>query len=61
FRAKGKGATTKAGTRGDLLVTVEVQVPTDLDDAQRAAVEALREARGAATPRDGLLEEVPSS
>lgn len=57
FRAKGKGATTKTGTRGDLLVTVEVQVPTDLDDAQRAAVEALREARGAATPRDGLVEE----
>ncbi|WP_235497385.1 DnaJ C-terminal domain-containing protein, partial [Aeromicrobium sp. Leaf272] len=61
FRAKGKGATTKAGTRGDLLVTVEVQVPTDLDDAQRAAVEALREARGTVTPRDGLFEEVPSS
>ncbi len=58
FRAKGKGAATKAGTRGDLLVTVEVQVPTDLDDAQRAAVEALRQARGAATPRDGLFEEV---
>jgi molecular chaperone DnaJ len=37
---------------------VEVQVPTDLDDAQRAAVEALRQARGAATPRDGLFEEV---
>ncbi len=61
FRAKGKGATTKTGTRGDLLVTVEVQVPTDLDDAQRAAVEALRQARGAATPRDGLFEEVGSA
>ncbi len=56
FRAKGKGATTKAGTRGDLLVTVEVQVPSRLDDAQRAAVEALRAARGTTTPRDDLLE-----
>ena len=60
FRAKGKGAATKAGGRGDLLVTIEVQVPTELSDEQRAALEALREARGTATPRDGLIEEVAS-
>ena len=58
FRASGKGATTKAGGRGDLLVTVEVQVPTELDDAARAAVETLRAARGDVTPRDGLFEAV---
>jgi molecular chaperone DnaJ len=60
FRAGGKGAVTSAGGRGDLLVTVEVQVPAELSDEERAAVEALREARGATTPRDGLFEVVPS-
>jgi molecular chaperone DnaJ len=39
FRVKGKGVPTKKGT-GDLLVTVEVQVPTALGDEERAALEA---------------------
>jgi molecular chaperone DnaJ len=60
FRASGKGATAKAGGRGDLLVTVEVQVPTELSDEARAAIETLRESRGAVTPRDGLFEAVKS-
>ncbi|RYJ06072.1 MAG: molecular chaperone DnaJ, partial [Actinomycetales bacterium] len=60
FRAKGKGAATKAGGRGDLLVTIEVQVPTELSDEQRVALEALRDSRGTTTPRDGLIEEVAS-
>jgi len=60
FRASGKGGATSAGGRGDLLVTVEVQVPSELSDTERAAVETLREARGSATPRDGLLEGVTS-
>ena len=30
MRARGKGAVRKDGTRGDLLVTVEVSVPKDL-------------------------------
>ncbi|MFI5430061.1 molecular chaperone DnaJ [Aeromicrobium sp. UC242_57] len=54
FRASGKGA----GTKGDLLVTVEVQVPTELSDDERAAVEALRAARGSTSPRDDLFEAV---
>ncbi len=54
FRAKGKGAPTSGGGRGDLLVTVEVQVPSEIDDATREAAEALRAARGDRTPRDGL-------
>ena len=66
FRVKGKGARRRATTadaaeRGDLLVTVEVKVPTDLDEQQRAAVEALRAARAGSTPRDGLLDEVSTS
>jgi molecular chaperone DnaJ len=58
FRATGKGGATKTGGRGDLLVTVEVQVPGELSDVERAAVETLREARGATSPRDGLFEAV---
>ncbi len=40
FRVKGKGATTSKGS-GDLLVTIEVAVPTKLSDRQREALEAL--------------------
>lgn len=58
FRAKGKGAATKTGGRGDLLVTVEVQVPTEPSEAEKAAVEALRAARGSEDPRAGLFEKV---
>jgi molecular chaperone DnaJ len=39
-RVKGKGIVTKKGT-GDLIVTVDVEVPTQLTDEQRTAVEAL--------------------
>jgi molecular chaperone DnaJ len=39
-RVKGKGIATAKAT-GDLIVTVDVQVPTELNDEQRAAVESL--------------------
>ena len=39
-RVKGKGIDSKKGT-GDLIVTVEVDVPAQLTDEQRTAVEAL--------------------
>jgi molecular chaperone DnaJ len=42
-RVKGKGITTKKRT-GDLIVTIEVTVPTSLSDAERAAIEQLAEA-----------------
>ena len=38
-RVKGKGLTT-AKASGDLIVTVDVQVPSHLSDAQRSALEA---------------------
>jgi molecular chaperone DnaJ len=42
FRVKGRGVPAgKKSTTGDLLVTVEIQVPETLTDDQRAAVEAL--------------------
>jgi molecular chaperone DnaJ len=37
-RVKGKGVPTRSGV-GDLIVTVTVQVPTELTDEQRAAIE----------------------
>lgn len=40
FRVRGKGITTPGGT-GDLLVSVEVAVPSELTDEQRSAIEAL--------------------
>jgi molecular chaperone DnaJ len=51
-RVKGKGVPTKHAT-GDLIVTVTVQVPTDLNDEQRAAVEQLAAAT-AGNPRDAV-------
>jgi molecular chaperone DnaJ len=40
FRVKGRGVTTGSST-GDLLVSVDVVVPTHLSDEERKAVEAL--------------------
>ncbi|HWL45393.1 MAG TPA: molecular chaperone DnaJ [Ilumatobacter sp.] len=45
-RIKGRGIATKRGT-GDLIVTVDVRVPTQLNDAERAAIEQLAVAGGA--------------
>ena len=44
FRVRGRGVPRKDGTKGDLLVTAEVQVPAVLSDEARAAVEAYRAA-----------------
>ncbi|HEV7886999.1 MAG TPA: molecular chaperone DnaJ [Acidimicrobiales bacterium] len=43
FRVRGRGVPQASGA-GDLLVTVEVAVPGELDEAQRQAVEQLAEA-----------------
>ena len=40
FRVRGRGVTRKDGTRGDLLVTVEVSVPAELSAEAKAALEA---------------------
>jgi molecular chaperone DnaJ len=47
-KVRGRGITPAKGDAGDLLVTFVVEVPTDLTDEQRAAVEAL----AAATPEN---------
>lgn len=56
FRVRGKGATRRDGTKGDLLATVEVQVPATLDQTSREAVEAYRAAMAGKPLRNGLFE-----
>jgi molecular chaperone DnaJ len=53
FRVKGKGVAGAKGA-GDLLVTVEVAVPSKLSSAERKAVEALHAASEGASPRTHL-------
>src|ERR1700722_11254743 len=55
FRVAGKGVRRKDGTAGGLLVTVEVQVPKDLNSKSRTAIEDLAEATAGQDPREELL------
>ncbi|MDF6020162.1 molecular chaperone DnaJ [Streptomyces sp. JH34] len=56
MRARGKGAVRKDGTRGDLLVTVEVSVPTELGADAQDALEAYRKATAGEDPRAELFQ-----
>ncbi len=64
LRVRGRGVPGASGRNGgkpgDLLVTIEVVVPTELSDEQRAAVEALAAVTEAA-PRDdgGVVTDAP--
>jgi molecular chaperone DnaJ len=55
MRVRGRGAPRKDGSKGDLLVTVDVQVPATLDEATREAVLAYRAARAGEDPRARLF------
>jgi molecular chaperone DnaJ len=54
FRVRGRGVARRNKT-GDLLVTVEVAVPTALDDAATSALQSYAEATKAFDPRAELL------
>ena len=54
FRVRGRGVDRKGHT-GDLLVTVEVAVPTALDDAATTALQSYAEATKEFDPRAELL------
>ena len=41
LRVRGQGASRRDGTRGDLLVTVDVQVPGKIDETTREALEKM--------------------
>jgi len=56
LRVRGRGASRKDGTKGDLLVTVEVVVPDKLSGKAREAVEAFRDATASDDPRAGLSD-----
>jgi molecular chaperone DnaJ len=56
FRVRGKGVARKDGTKGDLLATVDVQVPTAMSDEAREALEKFVDAHGSDDPRKDLLE-----
>ncbi|TNB69657.1 J domain-containing protein [Arthrobacter sp. BB-1] len=53
LRVKGKGVKTAKGT-GDLLVTIDVAVPKNLNKEAEAAVKAFAEATAGADVREGL-------
>jgi len=53
FRVSGKGVTTPKGT-GDLLVVVDVEVPTTLNDEQRALLERVRDLEPSENPTEHL-------
>ncbi|RYB94413.1 molecular chaperone DnaJ [Nocardioides oleivorans] len=55
FRVRGKGATKRDGTKGDLLATIEVKVPANLDPTAREALEAYRTATAGKPLREGLF------
>lgn len=57
FRVRGKGARKADGSYGDLLATVEVQVPASLDEGAREAVQAYRAATAGRPLRANLFEE----
>ncbi|MEM9036234.1 MAG: DnaJ C-terminal domain-containing protein [Actinomycetota bacterium] len=43
LRVRGRGVERKGGGTGDLMVTVQISVPIELDDEQRAAIERVAE------------------
>jgi molecular chaperone DnaJ len=55
LRVRGKGVRLSDGTVGNLLVKVDVQVPSQLTDTARDALEKFKEATAGEDPRDELL------
>ncbi|RBQ21687.1 molecular chaperone DnaJ [Spongiactinospora rosea] len=56
FRVRGRGVARKDGTKGDMLVTVEVAVPQRLDDKARDLLSEFKNATTEADPRAELIE-----
>ncbi|WP_129666746.1 molecular chaperone DnaJ [Phytoactinopolyspora endophytica] len=57
FRVRGRGAARRDGTRGDLLVTVEVTVPDKVDDSAKEALEAFQSATSGDDIRADLMRQ----
>ena len=56
FRVRGKGVRKANGGHGDLLVTVDVQVPSSLSAEAEAALRHYADVVGSGNPRAGLFE-----
>ena len=54
LRVRGKGVKTKAGT-GDLLVTLQVQMPSSVNDQAKQAIRDFARAMGETNPRASIL------
>ncbi len=54
LRVRGKGIVRRDGQAGDLLVTLQVAVPANMDDKAKAALEAYRDAVADQDPRPDL-------
>ncbi|MDP9847330.1 molecular chaperone DnaJ [Streptosporangium lutulentum] len=57
FRVRGRGVARKDGTKGDLLATIEVLVPQQLEDKARGALEEFRDATAGGDPRAELIQQ----
>ena len=55
FRVRGKGVRKANGDHGDLLVTVDVQVPSSLSAEAEAALRHYADVAGSGNPRAGLF------
>jgi molecular chaperone DnaJ len=55
FRVRGRGVPKKNGEKADLLVSVEVQVPSAMNAAATEALKAHAAALGSTDPRAGLF------
>jgi molecular chaperone DnaJ len=58
LRVRGKGVARRDGTHGDLLVTVEVVVPEQLNEQAREALGSFAAAAGNSDPRQALFAKV---
>jgi len=56
LRARGKGVHKRDGSQGDLLVTLQVAVPSKLDAAEKEALEAFSEASAKHDPRPEITK-----
>jgi molecular chaperone DnaJ len=61
FRVRGKGVRRQDSTYGDLLVTVQVEVPKETSGQAKEALEAFRTATAGPDPRDELLRKAGAS
>jgi molecular chaperone DnaJ len=56
MRARGRGAVRNDGSRGDLLVTIEITVPRDLSKKAKETLESFRDVTAGEDPRAALFE-----